>query len=171
MQSIHLINLIYFAVPTISRKKVYCLKPYVEPAPYVLSDSEKIVGSEVQYYTEHNDVAKALQSCSIAAMAALKPVLDIEANQVTSIWTEDEKTLVGYSFQPAVVQYSVPYPDYAQIAKELPSHIHYFQKFPDVDFPLVTQAFVDCVKENKIRGLNFPPKFDGKKVLGIKCKV
>lgn len=170
-QPLYLISFTLHGFSPISRRLAYRLKPYEDPEPY-LSTSESIsVGAEFSYYTEHGDLAEAWSSCSIRAMEALKPVLDIEANRIMSIWTEDEKTLVGYHFQPAVVQYSVPYPHYAQIAEELPSHIHYFQKFPDVNFPLVTQSFVDCVKENNIRGLNFPPKFDGKKVLGIKCKT
>ena len=171
MVALYLTNFTLLSNSYTSRSQVYRFKPYVDPASYTSADAKKEVGSEVKYYTEHGDVAEAYPTCNIAAMDALKSVLDIEANRVMSIWTEDEQTLVGYYFQPAVVQYSVPYPHYAQIAKELPSHIHYFQKFPDVNFPLVTQSFVDCVKENNIRGLSFPPKFDGKKVLGIKCKV
>lgn len=175
MQAIYLISFTLLSNSYTSRSQVYRFKPYVDPAPYTSADAKKEVGTEVRYYTEHGDVAKAYPTCNIAAMESLKSVLDIEANRVMSIWTEGEETLVGYSFQPAVVEYSTPYPPYKQIAEELPPHINFFQKYPDikppVTFHLVTQAFVDCVKENKIQGLNFPPKFDGKKVLGIKCKV
>lgn len=162
-----------FAGPRSSQRLF--LKPYVEPTPHLATtkkDEAQIGGGGFRYINEYGDaVGGSAPTCSVPAMEHLKSALDIEANQVMSIWTENEQELVGYWFRPAIVTYNCEYPTYEEIAEQLPPHIHYFQKYPDVDFPLVTETFVHCVKQNKIKGLRFPPKFDGKKVLGIKCKT
>lgn len=151
------------------------LGPYVDPAPHLAAkakDEAQIGGGGFCYINAHGDsVGVGEPTCSAPAMEHLKSVLDIEANQVMSIWTENKQELVGYWFRPAIVTYNCEYPTYEEIAEQLPSHIHYFQKYPDVDFPLVTETFVNCVKQNKIKGLRFPPKYDGKKVLGMKFKT
>ena len=62
---------------------------------------------------------------------------------------------------PAAPPYDKPYPVYAEIAAQLPSDHHYFTKFADADFRLVTETFVERVAQKELKGFRFVLRWDG----------
>jgi hypothetical protein len=54
-------------------------------------------------------------------------------------------------------------PTYAEIAAKRPENLHYFRKFEDTGFQIVTEEFLACCKQHKITGLKAFLRWDGKK--------
>lgn len=42
-----------------------------------------------------------------------------------------------------------------------------FHKFPDVDFPMATDTFVERIREHQLPGFHFIHKWDGEKIVGL----
>jgi hypothetical protein len=68
-----------------------------------------------------------------------------------------------FRIYPTHVDCGEPYPTYASIAQHRPADLHFFKKFADADFYLVTQTFVDRVKATGVRGLSFVLRWDGER--------
>ena len=95
------------------------------------------------------------------AFAILEDLFPREYHDIVEVHYRE--FLIGYVFEPARIHYSIEYPLYAQIDAERPENVHYFQKFPDVNFALCTQTLWERVKEHKLRGFKMVPRWPEKK--------
>src|SRR3990167_1856749 len=59
---------------------------------------------------------------------------------------DNRKQSMLFRVRPNYVDCGEPYPTYASIAQHRPADLHFFKKFADADFYLVTETFVDRVK-------------------------
>ena len=76
---------------------------------------------------------------------------------------DERKNAPLFCVLPTHVDCGEPYPTYASIAQHRPADLHFFKKFADADFYLVTQTFVDRVKATGVRGLSFVLRWDGER--------
>lgn len=74
-----------------------------------------------------------------------------------------DEGIAMFRVTPAAPQYHQAYPCYAEIAAQLPNDHHYFTKFADVDFRLVTESFVQRVEDQQLKGFRFALRWDGER--------
>ncbi|MBT9544403.1 MAG: hypothetical protein IV090_03360 [Candidatus Sericytochromatia bacterium] len=84
---------------------------------------------------------------------------DVKNNE----FKDERKNAPLFCVLPTHVDCGEPYPTYASIAQHRPADLHFFKKFADADFYLVTQTFVDRVKATGVRGLSFVLRWDGER--------
>ena len=87
----------------------------------------------------------------------------IERYQLPAETVIYQGTVFCYCLLPQEPTYTEPFPSYEDIAKSVPAEICYFNKFPGVYFPLVTEFFAKELKRHKFKGLRFITRYDGKK--------
>jgi hypothetical protein len=94
------------------------------------------------------------------AFAKIAPFLMERKQPVQTILLEDK--VFCFRLVPVNLTYAQDYPTYAQISAQLPEGVCYFNKFPGVEYPLLSEDFVAHLKQLKIKGLRFTLRFDGK---------
>lgn len=114
----------------------------------------------------YNDFVSAGQAkfvFSAYAFHMMKDLLIQPSNQIKAYLVND--TPLFYSVYPTSVECGDLFPNYQQIANNLPHGVHFFRKFDNSDFLCVTDVFVQRVKQHDLKGFGFQIKWDGKRIL------
>lgn len=94
-------------------------------------------------------------------LVLLKDIFLRDEHVIYELVEPEDKIHLYYVYPPAPT-YSEPYPTYATIAAELPPDVHFFRKFADANYLLVTETFKQRWKEAGLKGATFLLKWDGK---------
>lgn len=113
-----------------------CLLPFMNHAPDIT-----YVFSTKAFYTLHDLVVLPENSIQMLCIEGIP--------------------LYMYVF-PASPTYCEPFPLYRTISEILPPNMHYFCKFSNSPYLLVTEKFKQRWKEQKLKGASFLLKWDGK---------
>ncbi|PIQ28219.1 hypothetical protein COW36_04725 [bacterium (Candidatus Blackallbacteria) CG17_big_fil_post_rev_8_21_14_2_50_48_46] len=148
-------------------------KPFVEPEYYLnsapkLSFDFNFSEDFYQYYHENpQEKVRSENFFSARAFHVLQDLLPLNYHEIFTLFDPKTDTFMGYHVGAARINYSKEYPTYSEIISELPAEVHFFHKFPDVSFPLVTETFVKRVHEKNLEGVRFILKWDGQRVIGL----
>lgn len=96
------------------------------------------------------------------AMEALQDLLLYPGNEIFTFLYEGWPCF--YQIRPVAPPYAQAYPCYAEIAAQRPADLHFFRKFDDADFFLVSEHFVQEVARLKLKGFTCMLRWDGTNV-------
>lgn len=96
---------------------------------------------------------------SLRAMCTLPDILVQDSHIIHTITYDGVPRF--FHVCPSYPDCGEPFPTYASIAKHLPEDMHYFRKFRNADYYLVTETFKQRWKAAKLKGPTFLLRYDG----------
>ena len=96
-----------------------------------------------------------------SAFEAVKDLLAYPSHEIYTLMLEEWP--VAYLVRPAAAPTVSENPTYAEISAHLPEGLHYFRKFEETEFKLVTETFVERCQQLKLKGIKFHLRWDGQK--------
>lgn len=97
---------------------------------------------------------------SFKAFYILRDMFSLSENQI-KVLSINEFPFYFYVF-PSFVKCDEPFPVYKKISQNLPENLHFFRKFENANYLIVTESFRLRWKESKLTGATFLLKWDGK---------
>jgi hypothetical protein len=106
--------------------------------------------------------SKIVAVFSRRAMQEFHDLLDYPGNLIQTIALNGEPAF--FYVYPIAPDCGEPYPTYATLSAYAEQHnLHFFRKFVDSQYVLVTETFRQRFKQAKFKGASFLLKFDGKR--------
>jgi hypothetical protein len=95
-------------------------------------------------------------------MTELYDLLNYPGNIIQTLFLNDEPAF--FHVYPVAPDCGEPYPTYASLSAYAEEHnLHYFRKFADSNYVIVTETLRQRFRQAKLKGASFLLKFDGKR--------
>lgn len=92
----------------------------------------------------------------------LYDLLNYPGNIIQTLFLNDEPAF--FHVYPVAPDCGEPYPTYASLSAYAEEHnLHYFRKFADSNYVIVTETLRQRFRQAKLKGASFLLKFDGKR--------